>query len=234
VDEVTQVVDPSRDLTIASLDWTSGAAVSPPIVIVWLHPAKDPDQRKPRYPMVVQRRSASGPYWRLGPSLAPLGSDPMCTYNALRAAWDVLAAPVPLFPSGRNLPAFGALAPTPPSQWRPILASDIALWVGQAAQAAGLPAASYSYGSRALRIGGATDLYDLFGPYARDHIQDRGRWSSDVAQIYQRASASTHGLISRPIAIADSQRRDLQSLLRGWSQPAAIYGRCPLWEGSPF
>jgi hypothetical protein len=75
-------------------------------------------------------------------------------------------------------------------------------------------------------MGGATDLYDLYGPAARDHIKDRGRWSSDVAQIYQRVSASTHGLLSR--SIADSGGSDLQSFLRGWLQPASTHGRCPL------
>jgi hypothetical protein len=75
-DETTRLADPNRDLTIASLDWASAASVSPPIAVVWLHPAKDPDQRRPRYPMVVQRRSSDGPF----------GSDPLCTYDALRAA----------------------------------------------------------------------------------------------------------------------------------------------------
>jgi hypothetical protein len=147
----------------------------------------------------------------------------MCAFDALRAAWDVLFAPIPP-PLWAELAFFRPPSLDPPTQWRPIKVYDVALWVGQAAEAARLPAASY--GSRALRMGGATDLYDLFGPAARDHIQDRGRWSFDVAQIYQRVSASTHGLISR--SIADSDGRDLQSLLRGWSQPAAMHGRCPL------
>lgn len=35
--------------TIASFDWESAARMSPPAVVVWLHPSKDPTQRKRRY-----------------------------------------------------------------------------------------------------------------------------------------------------------------------------------------
>ena len=69
-------------------------------------------------------------------------------------------------------------------------------------------------------------LYDLFGPPAERYIRERGRWASDVAQIYQRVSASAHGAMSR--AIGDSEGIDLQSMLGGWSQLAVSHGRCRL------
>ena len=78
--------------------------------------------------------------------------------------------------------------------------------------------------SKALRMGGATDMLDLWGPVAERYIRERGRWSSDVAQIYQRQSADAHAYISRHIG--SSSGTDLQSLLRGWSQAAASHGRC--------
>lgn len=81
-------------------------------------------------------------------------------------------------------------------------------------------------GVRALRMGGASDLYDLYGPAAERYIRERGRWSSDVAQIYQRVSAAAHGLLSR--TIGDSAGADLQSLLAGWCQAAVSHGRCPV------
>jgi hypothetical protein len=75
-------------------------------------------------------------------------------------------------------------------------------------------------------MGGASDLYDLYGPAAERYIRERGRWSSDVAQIYQRVSAAAHGLLSR--TIGDSAGADLQSLLAGWCQAAVSHGRCPV------
>ena len=57
-------------------------------------------------------------------------------------------------------------------------------------------------------------------------IRERGRWGSDVAQIYQRVSAAAHGDISR--TIGDSVGADLQSMLTGWCQTAVSHGRCPV------
>ena len=71
---------------------------------------------------------------------------------------------------------------------------------------------------RALRMGGAADLYDLYGPAGERYIRERGRWSSDVAHIYARVSASAHGELSR--LIGDSAGADLQSMLSGWCQLA--------------
>ena len=67
--------DPSRELTVAAFNWSAAAVMSPPAAVAWVHPSKDKTQTKPRYPMLIQRRSAS----------APFGSDCMCTYDALRA-----------------------------------------------------------------------------------------------------------------------------------------------------
>ena len=72
-------------------------------------------------------------------------------------------------------------------------------------------------------MGGATDLYDIYGPAGERLIRERGRWSSGVAQIYSRVLAEAHGLLSR--SIGDSNGVDLQSLLAGWSQSTATHGR---------
>jgi len=77
---------------------------------------------------------------------------------------------------------------------------------------------------QALRMGGATDLYDIYGPAGERLIRERGRWSSDVAQIYSRVSAEAHGLLSR--SIGDSNGVNLQSLLAGRSQSTATHSRC--------
>ena len=212
-------VDPTRDLVHGAFDWKAAAAMSPPAVVIWMHPAKDPTQTKPRYPILVQRRSEVHADSRLG-------EDPMCTYDGLLAVRM-------LQPSARPTDLFFRVPPPLPENGAPFVGPyrwvnvDVDLihrWVKQICAAAGISAEGR--GSRALRMGGATDLYDLFGPPAERYIRERGRWASDVAQIYQRVSASAHGAMSR--AIGDSEGIDLQSMLGGWSQLAVSHGRCRL------
>ena len=79
------------------------------------------------------------------------------------------------------------------------------------------------FGSSSLRIGGATDLHDLFGADGERLIRERGRWHSDVATAYQRTSASLHLMAST--VIADAAGVDLESFTLGWrmdywAQPA--------------
>jgi hypothetical protein len=208
-------VDIGRDLTIGAFDLTSGAGLTPPALVIWMCASKDPTQHNRRSPMVVQRRSASG----------PLGADPMCTYDAILTAWPILADTIPknqwhttlFFRTPR-------VSGDPPSAWRSITANDVGTFVNQAAIAAGIDPAPL--GIRSLRMGGATDLYDIHGAAGERYIRERGRWSSDIAQIYQRVSARLHGELSR--TIGDSTGVDLQSLLAGWSQAAITHGRCPI------
>jgi hypothetical protein len=143
----------------------------------------------------------------------------MCTFDAIRAAWPILAESVPRELWGIT-PFFRLPSDGPAASWRPLVTADFANWVRAAAAAAGLDPAPF--GSRALRMGGDTDLYDLSGSQS-DRFKERGRWESDVAQIYHSVSTSEHGEMSRLIGDADG--RDLQSLLRGWSQPAISHGR---------
>jgi hypothetical protein len=108
----------------------------------------------------------------------------------------------------------------PGARWQTIRSEDVRTWVQVAA--AGLDPAPF--GAKALRMHGATDIfYDILGAAGDDIIRQRGRWSSDVAQIYQRVSASAHGAISR--AIGDSQGVDVQFMLIGWSQDTSTFRR---------
>lgn len=213
-------VDPKRAFTCAAFNWAAAAQISPPAVVAWLHPSKDPTQTKPHYPMLVQRRSAT----------APTDSDPMCTFDALSGIWPILGAPVP--EDRRSSVLFFRIPPAEATwrdiadseSWPPLTTAIVSAWVKEASIAAGIDPTRRA--SRALRMGGATDLYDIYGPLAERYIRERGRWGSDVAQIYQRVSAAAHGEMSR--AIGDSVGPDLQSLLRGWSQAAVSHGRCPV------
>ena len=67
---------------------------------------------------------------------------------------------------------------------------------------------------------GATDWLDVFGAEAEKVIRQRGRWHSDIARLYQRALAETH--LRGSAAVADAAHADLESLCRGWVQPATF------------
>ena len=58
----------------------------------------------------------------------------------------------------------------------------------------------------------------MLGAAGREVIKQRGRWRSDIADIYQRALLLEQ--MDGASRMADAQGADLESLLRGWSQPA--------------
>eukprot|EP00965_Chrysotila_dentata_P072831 2407016-Pleurochrysis_carterae.AAC.1 len=78
------------------------------------------------------------------------------------------------------------------------------------------------FGSKAWRIGGATDMRDILGDGSAAAIQQRGRWSTDVAQVYQQAVV--HGQLRASAAKATSTGVDLEALCVGWTQPANFRG----------
>ena len=87
------------------------------------------------------------------------------------------------------------------------------------AAAAGLDPAEV--GAKSFRIGGATDWRAVFGARAAEAlIRQRGRWCSDVAAVYQRALADEH--MSGSVAVGDADGAELETLCRGWSQPATF------------
>jgi len=74
-------------------------------------------------------------------------------------------------------------------------------------------------GAKSFRIGGATDLLARLGATAAESvIRQRGRWASDVCQIYQRALASTH--LDASAEIGSAVGREIEALCEGWVQPA--------------
>ena len=48
-------------------------------------------------------------------------------------------------------------------------------------------------------------------------IKQRGRWWSDIYEIYERVSLAEHALASA--AITEAGGLDLEQVLRGWVQP---------------
>ena len=75
-----------------------------------------------------------------------------------------------------------------------------------------------AFGAKSFRVGGATDLRSVLGAAGKEVIKQRGRWHSDIAEIYQRTLLSEQ--VRGSAAMADARGADLESLLHGWSQPA--------------
>ena len=86
----------------------------------------------------------------------------------------------------------------------------------------GIPAAEI--GGKCWRIGGATELRAMLGDGSQQLIKERGRWASDVAQVYQRASLEMQLEMSAAMMGA-AGRRDMEDVhgvgssrppCRGW------------------
>ena len=76
------------------------------------------------------------------------------------------------------------------------------------------------FGASSLRAGGATDLRDAMGDdsASRAVIKQRGRWASDIAEIYQRAILRSQ--LDASAAIGMAAGVDLEAVCLGWSQRA--------------
>jgi len=74
------------------------------------------------------------------------------------------------------------------------------------------------FGGMSLRIGFATDAFDVYGmAHADDLIRQMGRWQSDIWQVYARLSAETH--MRSAEEIESSAGASLEELAKGWVQP---------------
>ena len=152
----------------------------------------------------------------------PVGSDPLCTYDAIVLAWTAQAGSPPPSPEGASRGrAAEPLASTPfftgesGAAWQ---TSDTRQLAQEMGAALGIPAVEL--GARSFRIGGATDWREVFGADAERVITQRGRWHSDIGAIYQRALAEAH--LRGSAAVGDTVGADLESLCRGWVQPSSF------------
>jgi hypothetical protein len=74
-------------------------------------------------------------------------------------------------------------------------------------------------GGKLWRIGGATDLWNSVGPAAaRAHMKQRGRWKTDIWELYQRALLGE--ALDAAAGMADANDQDIESMWSGYAQPA--------------
>ena len=179
--------EPRRTLRGRHLSWRAGNRASKfrLWLLVWVIPIKDPAGNHKGYPTPVARRHDG-----------PLGADPLCAYDAFARLWWRMAgsgAPFPLNADGTPradwwLLARGGACLELPLFTRPSgsmwTTEDSRKLFKRIAEAAGIDPSSV--GGKASRIGGSTDAKDRTGEAGKAIIKRRGRWASDVAEVYQR------------------------------------------------
>jgi hypothetical protein len=211
--------DAGRDFTFDAIEFRAPCAESR-----WEHwltidivPVKDTVARARICPMPVRQRGG-GTYTETGAVRANSVYDVMCPFSAVKRVWRARLGTNP--PTRGRIPAGHSAAKQPffvsPSgaPWDTTDTRDLAR---RFAVDLGIP--PLEVGAKAFRIGGATDLQALMGTEAGAKvIKQRGRWSSDVAQVYQRALAEVH--LDASSGVGDVRGRELEALIEGWAQPA--------------
>jgi hypothetical protein len=195
--------DPARGIVWDSIVWKEPCPDSAwlPWLTVSVVGIKDPTFTHQRCLMPIRRRGEHG----------VLGTDPLCTYDAIRIVWRSRMAEIASPQQRRDTPFFTGV-------------SDVAAWSTADSRAVGKNMAATlgldpsEFGGKCWRIGGACDFLEIMGEKGADIIKQRGRWHSDVALIYQRALAST--LLDASVAIGAAHSMELEALCAGWIQPA--------------
>ena len=201
--------DAARDFTWAAIEFKAACADSAglPWLTIDVVPCKDTHARHRACPMAVRRRAKG-----------PVGSDPLCPYDAVMSVFRARGVAAPAV--GERVR--GATASEPFFTWRGgepwdtrhtrTLAKEMFVALGLAEEEAG---------AKCFRIGGATDLRDALGSsQAAELTLQRGRWASDVGLVYQRALVRNH--LEGSAAIGDAAGADLESMCAGWAQPATF------------
>lgn len=197
-------------ITLADVEWINPCAETGGFCVAVLDvlPIKNVDESRVRMPMLIRRRS-SGALLVMDVQL-----EDGCAWTALRRLYEVRVREVPAQLHG--------VAPLFATTQGAVHTTDVLEFIREAAEAAGEDPMLFN--ARALRIGGATDLYHLLGPDAAERtIQKRGRWCSECHQVYTRMSATEMcGVSAR---MADANGVDLEAFRSGYVMPAVVQRR---------
>ena len=198
--------DAGRDLTFDAIEFMAPCDESrwKRWLTVDIVAVKDTTVRHSVCPMPVRERDVPG--------------DVLCPFEAVCRLWRArLGQPPPevgRIPPSHRLARAPIFVTTEGKPWHTGHTRDLAR---RFALALSLP--TLEFGAKAFRIGGATDLQASLGSEgAQQVIKQRGRWASDVAEVYKRALAEVH--LDASASIGDARGRELEALLEGWAQPA--------------
>ena len=199
------VPDPAVDLMWAHflfLGDATGSLPGPCTLTTMMVPSKDTEGRKQRAPVPIQQR----------PQVDGQGPDPVCAWHWVHEA----------FTSRKHLVPAGAEHTTlffTHADGTPYSSRDMVRVGQQIARLAGWPAAEVAtVGAKWARIGGASDYRDLLGEEGKAFLKRRGRWASDIADIYARTSLRE--LLTNSARVGDVEGHDLERAFPGWAQPA--------------
>ena len=164
------------------------------------------------------------------PHIGAFLSDALDTYDALAWAWWLRRrgpnVPFPCDASGIPVPEWWTQAeattgtPAGDAPFFTTSSGDIyttsdARALGRSiAEHAGLPTADV--GAKCFRVGGSTDARGRLGEAGKHLVKQRGRWSSDVAEIYQRPLLFDHLEASRMVG-STIANVDLEAVCEGWA-----------------
>jgi hypothetical protein len=213
--------EPRRILRGRHLSWRAANRASRRRLwlLVWVIPIKDPAGNHKGYPTPVARRHDG-----------PLGADPLCAYDAFALVWWRMAGTGGPFPvDAGGAPADGWWLSTRGGACldAPIFTNPLGeVWTTEdsrklykrLAVAAGLDPSSV--GGKAARIGGSTDAKDCTGEVGKAIIKRRGRWASDIAEVYQRELLGEQ--LDLSASLGNAVGEDLESLCEGWAQPVHV------------
>ena len=189
-------------MTPSSVTWFSAAEAGQPrpSVRLMVMPIKDKNDSLPAVPQFIMRRN--------GPEVTQ-GGDPTCAYDALAIMWQMDVAHLTA-EEMLEVPLFQSDVDGQPANTDVMRADARAIGALAGLQAKDL-------GGTSFRIGGAEDTYDVLGLAGEAIIRERGRWHSDIHQLYQRCSASMHMQVS--VQIGESTGVSLEALGDGWANP---------------
>ena len=194
-----------------------------PWLLIWIVPIKDTSGKHCGYPTPVGPRRGGA-----------FGADHLCVYDAVAAAWWSRRAPGTPFPvdtNGEPVEKWWLLEPaqrqtTGCAEEDPFFTVGGRVWrtsdtrrLGQRIMAydSSIPASEIH--ARCFRVGGATDLRARRGQGSEAAIQQRGRWKTDIGQIYARHIVAEQLRLSMDVSLAGGT--DLERLCEGmWAQPA--------------
>ena len=213
--------DPTRIITWDKVVFKAAIqeSHSRPWLIGLVVPIKDASNTRRAYPIAVPRRH-DGPFL----------SDPLDPYDAMALAWwlraRVGASPLnfPCDEAGRPAPGWQLQAPAPdPSAaffadpgGAPFTTSRVRARNKRIAALAGLDPADV--GGKAGRIGGSTDYRERLGAAGIALIKQRGRWNSDVGEIYQRPLVGDH--LDAAADVGNACGDDLERICAEFAQAA--------------
>jgi hypothetical protein len=196
--------DPMVDLMWSHISWPNAMGDNHHMV-AGMVPSKDVRARLKRCPIPIAKR----------PKLAGGSPDPMCAYHWVRRLWTQRQHLVPV--EERPYTLFFTR-----DDGTPITPDDVVKAGREAARLAGWSADEIAkLGAKMLRVGGATDYrLDLGVEEGKAILKRRGRWASDIHEIYSRSSLTEQ--LDASARVGSTGGTDMERAFPGWVQPTTF------------